>query len=125
MVDDCEASDESELGTLLDDFELSPWLLSFELKEVEAFEDETAELDTRLLELFRLCEEAAGELGTRLLELFRLCEEATVELAAETKLELCWRLLLGLTDDEGTSVGADFSVSDWIFTFSNCELDCV
>ena len=125
MVDDCESSDESELGTLLDNFELSPWLLSFELKDIEGFEDETAELDTRLLELFRLCEKAAGELGTRLLELFRLCEEATVELAAGTKLELCWRLLLGLTDDEGTSVGADFSVSDWVFTFANCELDCV
>ena len=124
MVDDCEASDESELGTMLDDFEFSPWLLSFELKEIEGFEDETAELGTQLLELFKLCEEAAVELDIRLLELFRLCEEATVELAAETKLELCWRLLLGLTDDE-TTVGADFSVSDWTFTFSNCELDCV
>lgn len=116
---------ESELVTSLDDFELSTWLLSFELKETEAFEDETAELDTRLLELFRLCEETTVEPGTRLLELFKLCEEAAVELAAETKLELCWRLLLGLTDDEEITVGADFLVSDWIFTFSNCELDCV
>ncbi|GAA0809767.1 hypothetical protein FC33_GL000830 [Ligilactobacillus aviarius subsp. aviarius DSM 20655] len=45
LVDDCEALDESELVALLDDFELSTWLLSFEFKEIEAFEDEIAELD--------------------------------------------------------------------------------